>query len=600
MPDVSKIWCIVLVNADTNEVRSYSDYDKDLPSIKEGLDEANKANILFGHNLIGYDLVVLKHLLNWKPATSVRVLDTWLMSQTNRYKRKHKQGLAGWGEFLGFSKLDFSTFESYSKEMLTYCIRDVELNVKVYHQLVKEATSILKKNPLYKVGLQTEMDFAAIEADIRSKGWLFDTKEANALLNKIVKRIVEIETIMEPRIGMRCIKTDGEDETKTPTWRKDGCYTVATVKHFGFTQESGRSERPIEGAYCRISFEQGKLSSDVVIKDYLYSIGWEPDEWNVERINGKFVNKSPKLTEASLKPLGDNGVLIDEYNTLKNRRGVLTGWIEGATKDGRLRGRLWTIGTPTFRCRHEVIANLPKVTSAYGKEIRGLLKCEPGYVVVGADSSGNQMRGLCHYLENDEFTNDIVSGVDIHKRNADTLGCSRDTAKSFLYAFLFGGGAGKLGSVLTGKRDAKIGQAAIDKFQDSIPGMKELKNKLAYQYHTTRDMFGEDNAFIRAIDGRVIFVSSEHQLLNYLLQTLEGITCKASMVCLKKMLREGEIHDYYFTLFYHDEIALVCREEDADRVASLAEKAFEEGPKLFGVNCMSGNAQIGRDYSQVH
>ena len=93
---------------------------------------------------------------------------------------------------------------------------------------------------------------------------------------------------------------------------------------------------------------------------------------------------------------------------------------------------MWTIGTPTFRCRHEVVANLPSVDSVYGKEMRSLLICEEGTTIVGADSAGNQMRGLCHYIGNDEFTNEVING-DVHQRNADALGVSRKLAKPFLY-----------------------------------------------------------------------------------------------------------------------------------------------------------------------
>ena len=79
-----------------------------------------------------------------------------------------------------------------------------------------------------------------------------------------------------------------------------------------------------------------------------------------------------------------------------------------------------------------------------GKELRELFVAEPGDVVVGADSSGNQLRGLCHYVRNSDFTREVIFG-DQHQRNADILGCDRPTAKSYLYAYLFGAGDAKLG-----------------------------------------------------------------------------------------------------------------------------------------------------------
>ena len=600
MPDVSKIWCMVAVDSDTGTVYSFSDYDSELPSLREGLELIGTADIIFGHNIIGYDLVVLKHLTGWMPNDNQQVTDTWILSQINQYKRDHKHGLEGWGSKLGFPKLPFDQFDSYSKEMLTYCIRDVELNVKVYKELAEESVKILRKHPNFKKGIEVEMEFSKIEADIRNKGWMFDMAGAQTLLTNINNKLDAIEQVLEPKIGMRCIKIDKPDEYKEPAWRKDGCYTVSTVKHFGYTQESGREDRPIAGPYCRVSFEQGKIGSIEVVKDWLYSIGWVPDEWNVERINGKFVNKSPKITESSLENLGNDAMLVSEYYTVRSRKGILEGWIEEVKKspDNRLHGRMWTIGTPTFRCRHEVVANLPSVDSVYGKEMRSLLICEEGTTIVGADSAGNQMRGLCHYIGNDEFTNEVING-DVHQRNADALGVSRKLAKPFLYAFLFGGGAGKLGLILSGKRDAKLGQEAMDKFEKSIPGLSELKDKLMTQYQNTSNAFGKDKAFVRGLDGRLVFVSSPHQVLNYILQTAEGITCKAAAVYLKRKLRDRKI-PHYFALHYHDEVAVVCKDEHVEEVRELSIEAFVEAPKWFDITCMGGDAKVGKNYADVH
>ena len=600
MPDVSKIWCMVAVDSDTGTVYSFSDYDSELPSMEEGLEFIGTADVIFGHNFIGYDLVVLKHLLGWSPKPNQQVIDTWILSQMNQYKRDHKHGLEGWGSKLDFPKLEFNDFSQYTKEMLTYCIRDVELNVKVYHELVKESMKIINKHPTYQQGIKTEMGFAAIEAEIRNKGWMFDMASAQSLLTDINNKLDAIELVLEPKIGMRCIKIDKADEYKTPAWRKDGCYTVATVKHFGYTQESGREDRPIDGPYCRVSFEQGKVGSIEVVKDWLYSIGWVPDEWNVERINGKFVNKSPKITESSLENLGNDAMLVSEYYTVRSRKGILEGWIEEVKRspDNRLHGRMWTIGTPTFRCRHEVVANLPSVDSVYGKEMRGLLISEAGTTIVGADSAGNQMRGLCHYIRNDEFTNEVING-DVHQRNADALGTSRKLAKPFLYAFLFGGGDGKLGLILTGKTDAKTGRIAKEKFENSIPGLKELKDNLSSLFNKTSNIFGKDKAFIRGIDGRMVFVSSQHQVLNYLLQTAEGVSCKAAAVYLRDKLKERNI-PHYFVLHYHDEVAVVTKDEYAEEVAELSIEAFTEAPKWFGIECMGGDAHTGKTYAEVH
>jgi DNA polymerase I len=165
---------------------------------------------------------------------------------------------------------------------------------------------------------------------------------------------------------------------------------------------------------------------------------------------------------------------------------------------------------------------------------------------------------------------------------------------------LFGAGAGKSGLILTGKRDAAIGKQSQMKFESSIPGLKKLKDSLQEQYDASINAFGAENGFIRGIDGRIVFVGSSHQLLNYLLQTAEGVTCKAAIVWLKYKLKELNITDYYFPLHYHDELAVVCREDQADLIAELAVQSFTEAPKWFGIECMNGAAHTGYNYAEVH
>jgi DNA polymerase-1 len=595
---VTKIWCLVLVNPDTGEVKPYSDHDPKLPKVAEGLQELNKADIIFGHNCIGFDNVVLKKVLGWSPAPSVRVIDTWIMSMLLQYKRDHKHGLAGWGEKFKFPKLEFSDFTQYTQEMLTYCIRDVELNVLVYKELTQQAQKLMTKYPLFSKGLEVEMEFAKIEADIQYKGWKFDMDGAIKLLGEIDDKLEAIERVLEPRIGLQCVRTDGT-VTKQPAWRKDGCYTLATVKHFGIEEERGRTDRPIEGEYSRVSFEQGKIGQIEIVKSYLYSIGWVPDEWNVEKVGNKWINKSPKITESSLEKLGPEAMMISEYYTIRSRKGILEGWIDAAkNSDGRLHGRMWTIGTPSFRCRHEIVCNIPREDSAYGAELRELLTCEPGTSIVGADSAGCQVRALCHYLGNDEFTKEVVHG-DIHQRNADALGVSRKASKPFFFAYLFGAGAGKLGNILTGKTDAKLGAQMKEKFQNSVPGMKRLVTTLEDEYTRTGSAFGSDKAHIRGLDGRIIFVASPHQVLNYLLQTTEAITCKAAMVWASRKLAEERIMNYPI-MHYHDEAEFVVKDEDVERTKEILAEAFTEGPKMFNVTCMAGESKSGKTYLAVH
>ena len=266
-------------------------------------------------------------------------------------------------------------------------------------------------------------------------------------------------------------------------------------------------------------------------------------------------------------------------------------------KDGRLHGNMWTIGTPTFRCRHEVIVNLPAVNAVKGKELRELFIADDEMVVVGADSSGNQLRGLCHYVNNSEFTREVIHG-DQHGRNADILGCDRPTAKSYLYAYLFGAGDAKLGQVLTGKSNSRIGKESREKFAKGIKGLQELRDKLGQAWKNTH--YSQGDGWFPAVDGRPVFCPAEHQTLNYLLQSMEGISCKAAIAYAMKKIKDEGLNAEP-RLFYHDEQAWVASKKDAARVGEILKESFREAPKAFGIECMDGGDYIiGESYADVH
>jgi DNA polymerase I-like protein with 3'-5' exonuclease and polymerase domains len=229
--------------------------------------------------------------------------------------------------------------------------------------------------------------------------------------------------------------------------------------------------------------------------------------------------------------------------------------------------------------------------------MRQLFIVEEGRVIVGADSSGNQMRALCHYLDNKDFTDEVLNG-DVHQRNADILGCPRATAKPFLYAFLFGGGGGKLSLILKGIRDPKFGNQMKQVFIENTPGLGSLTARVQGALEQT-SKGNPKMGYIPAIDGRKIYTDSNHKALNYLLQSFEAVTCKAAIAYMRNKFKEEKL-DVHPLCFMHDEVQLDVSAKDADRVAEIAAEAFREAPKVFGVNIMDGEAQIGSNWYDTH
>ena len=596
--DATCIWVLIAQNLETGDVYKFSDHDNLHGSIRDGVSLLANAELLVGHNIIGFDNRVIDRLYGTE-LNSKRIHDTFVMSQVLRYKRKHRHGLAGWGEALGNSKGDYNDWSNYNREMLKYCIQDVKVNVEVYNKLLEEYSKIYAKNPKIKMGLKVEHDCAVFNAKVRDRGFYFLTDKAEDTLSAMETRMREIAAIIEPKMGTRTVYID--KEPRIPKFKKNGNYNSHTVKALSefFNRQIGEDEThlmPAGTEFQRTKQEPIELGSLDLVKDWLLTQGWQPDEYQKKKVGFEWVTMGPKLTSSSLRKMGEIGEMIDDWTTIRNRASVVRGWLE-KQKDGRLHGNMWTVGTPTFRCRHEVIVNLPAVSAAWGKELRELLAADPGMVIVGADSSGNQLRGLCHYVGNPEFTREVIFG-DQHQRNADSLGCSRPVAKGYLYAYLFGAGDAKLGQVLTGKANPSVGRKSREDFAKGIKGLGELREKLAKIWKSTHHTQGE--GWFPAVDGRPVFCPAEHQTLNYLLQSMEGISCKAALSYQMQKIKEEGLRAEP-RLFYHDESAWVCHPEDAARVGEILQESFAEGPKWFGIDCMDGGDPIiGSSYADVH
>jgi len=596
--DATKIWVLIAHDITTGTTYKFSDHDNLHGGIKDGVALLERAETLIGHNIIGFDNRVIDNLFGTS-LNDKHCHDTFVMSQVLSYKRPHRHGLAGWGEHLGNNKISYDDWSGYSKEMLRYCIQDVMVNVDIYKKLLDEYAAVYKRNPLIKQGLKVEHDTAVFNAKVRELGWKFDVAKAQSTLCIMHNRMKEIENIVHPKLGNKTVWID--KEPRSPKYKKNGDYNHHTVKqlseYFGYEVKPGDTHliQP-EETFQRSREEQIDLGSTDLVKQWLLDNGWKPDEYQKKKVGFEWVTMGPKLTSTSLKAFGKDGEMIDEYYTIRSRKSVIEGWLAKSV-DGRLHGNMWTCGTPTFRCRHEVIVNLPAVDAEWGKELRELLIADEGTVVVGADSSGNQLRGLCHYVGNETFTDEVIYG-DQHQRNADALRCSRPVAKSYLYAYLFGAGDAKLGQVLTGKSNPSVGKKSKEDFARGIKGLQELKDKLTKIWKNTRFSSGEGK--IPGLDGRTIFVPSDHQALNYLLQSAEGITCKAAVSYQMQKIKEEGLRASP-RLFYHDETAWVSHPDDADRVGEILQESFKEAPKLFNVNCMDGGAPcFGSSYADVH
>jgi DNA polymerase-1 len=576
-------------------------------------DVLGNAKLLIGHNILGFDIYALEKLFGWKPNKETNLNDTLILSQVLDYKRFGNDGhsLERWGEYLNYPKGNFNDWSTYSEEMLKYCLQDVRLNYRVFQVLRKEAMELTEKAPQLKHYLKAEHAVSNWCSTARLHGWPFNIEEATKLFEIMQKELDAAHTALSYKLGKKTVAVDkskGEYLFKEPKWSKNGDYNIHTAKWFEIEQTTGQDEnRLVEGIYSRVEFVDLDLNSVADVKVFLFRNGWEPTEWNTKKDeSGKFKKTSPKITEDSLEFLGGDGKLYCDFLTTKSRHSVLKTWIENTDSSGMLHGDCMTIGTPSMRARHSIIVNVPAGDSVWGKEMRALFGCLKGWKFIGADSAGNQARGLAHYLKSEDFIKQLLEG-DIHQYNADVLTrvlkdmgvnhvVPRNIAKRILYAFLFGASGAKLWGYVFGIQNKEKGNKLKNGFLKAVPGFKDLIDKLENIYGKT-SQYGE--GYIPGIGGNRIYCDSFHKLLVYLLQACEKATCSAAtMVTMQELERENI--PYIPLIFYHDEIDFMVPEQYAERAALISKTAFKTGPELFGVKIMDGDAKIGNNWYECH
>lgn len=634
LDELTRVWIIRTRNLDTGEKRKWLEGDLTWQKIFD------EAVLLIGHNIIDYDFPALQKVTGYTLSRKVNIHDTMLMSQVLNYRRFGNDGhsMEAWGNSLGQPKMQHDDWSQYSEEMNIRCETDVDLNLRIYEILLNEFKHVAQINPQIKHYMKAEHAVARWAALARHCGWPFDVKAANELFYKMKLELEAVRTKLQPLMGLKTVAVDkckGEVAVKKPRWTKKGFYDAHTANWFGIDPCSGfeGEERRIIGEYCRVEFKELDLDSVDDVKIFLFRNNWVPTEWNYKKVlneeTGRHENvkTSPKITEDSLEVMHGDGKLYCDFLTTKSRYGILNTWIKNA-KDGILHGDCFTIGTPSMRSRHNLIVNVPKASSTWGKEMRSLFTVKKGWSLIGCDSAGNQARGLAYYINNEDFTKTLLHG-DIHTTNAKILDdvlkgmkvswdsylissgikasekhtleealavAKRERAKRILYAFLFGASGSKLWSYCFDIFDQTRGNKLKTGFTKAVPGFADLLKKLENIYGATKK-YGE--GYIIGLAGNRIYVDSFHKLLVYLLQACEKATCSAAVMLTMERLEAANI-PYMPCIMMHDEEDFQVPDEHREQAAEIGKQAFIDGPKLFGINIMDGSAKIGRNWYEVH
>lgn len=559
----SLVWVIVTKDVDTGEVVTYT--KGQWPLFNEAVTQAEE---VIGHNIMGYDIPVCERLLN-TDFSKCRITDTLVMSRlANPQRTAHS--LAYWGEQLGYPKGDYSDWTQYTPEMLVYCKQDVDVNEQVYNALLRELEGFEASS------LTLEHDVQRIIQKQMSNGWLLDQPKARDLVAELKEKAYDLEE--EVQRVFKPMPTFIKEVT--PKVKKDGTFSTVGLKFLG------EQWTTIAGPFSRIDWPVFNLGSRQQIGRYLKHFGWKPTVFTE--------TGHPIVSEDVLKNVVGipEAALIASYLLVQKRIAQVRSWLEAVNEDnGRVHGYVNTNGAVTGRMTHSKpnLAQVPSSNSLYGPECRGCWIVAEGYKLVGIDASGLELRMLAHYMNDEDYTNEILNG-DIHTANQLAAGLdTRSESKTFIYAYLYGAGDEKIGSIAGGGR--KKGKQLKDKFLASTPALAKLKENVA---------IAATKGYIKGLDGRKVFIRSEHAALNSLLQSAGALVMKQALVILEQYATLWKL-DYKFVGNIHDEFQVEVRADHADRFGSLAASCIEAAGIHFKLRCpLAGEYQIGDNWAATH
>lgn len=605
LEEVTKIHCLVILEGDIVHTFTHA-------NIEDGIRKLNEADLLVFQNGLDYDIRVMQRLYP-HIKINTKVVDTLVLSRVlfsdltvndvaAKYcetLREHKllgsHSLKAWGirlgDYKGESPIDWSTF---TLQMLTYCIQDTKVTQKLYNHFLS-----LELDPRCS---ELEHQFAKICRDVSETGVSFDTEMANQLANEWCERVktyeLSLSRLFPPRI----------EETKAPSYYfvlLNGERYQAQFKG-ALTDEVMAMNLPgITRGYLKDNIKQGPptrkeipfnpRSGIQVAERLIEKYGWIPEKKTPAGLAATTGDVLSKLPYEGAKILGEFKDLVKIYGMVKDGDQA---WLNHVKEDDVVYGRINSNGTMTGRCTHSKpnLAQVPK-GGYLGEQCRSLFIPRKGMKLVGWDAKALEMRCLAHYLaefDDGAYCKVVLEG-DPHEFNRVAAGLeTRDQAKTFFYALIYGAGDKKIGSIIGGNDWA--GAQIKDKYFAAMPAFTKLLAKVQDEAKRTGHVIG--------LDGRRLPIRATYAALNTLLQSAGAVVMKRAVVEQELELRRLFIRgvDYNTLLLVHDEVQLEITDGMLPKILPRLETYLPKAGEYFNFKCplAADVSDPGENWKETH
>ena len=324
LENVTTIYCLYYMKVENNiiiEQNFITNYDE----IKDFI---LAQDTIVGHNIVNYDIPVIEKILSIKVKT--RLIDTLVLSWY-LYPKNKKHGLEQWGDYFKIKKKQIEDWQFLEiSEYIERCRIDVKIN---YNLFIKQLEYL---NNIYDgdiTNINNIVNYLVFKMDCIKEQLENPCKIDIIKLNDSLEKL---EKLMDEKINILSFsmpKVVNYKEVKKPTkfFRKDGSLTISAVNWFNILEERNLPETYDDSVFIKISEELGNPNSSLQLKEWLYSLGWIPDTYEVrEDVNGN-VSEVPQIYDNdevcdSIKKLYVVEPMLEHLNMLsliRHRLGIL-------------------------------------------------------------------------------------------------------------------------------------------------------------------------------------------------------------------------------------------------------------------------------------
>lgn len=254
--------------------------------------------------------------------------------------------------------------------------------------------------------------------------------------------------------------------------------------------------------------------------------------------------------------------------------------------------------TGRFGCHEPNLQNVPAPRTDLGRMVRSLFVAPPGWKFVVADYGQIELVLLAHFIGFGAFYDGFLRGIDPHTLTAamalnqdpawlqalveqgdkDAKNARQNFGKSINFATVYGAGIGKLASMMgVSFEQAKGFKKTYDRNTPEVgeyrsevlrEARKHSKKRTGYPPHT-RTLMGRMRRvpeLMSADDKRRMY--AERQVFNSKIQGSSADLTKFAMVRFRRMCNSLGV-DWKIVLTVHDELVILCREEEAEQAKEM-------------------------------